>query len=131
MFEFQIEWSVFMKDQSCYACKEESSSLSTWFLGLIFGSLTGFVLALLSSPKSGAEIRENIKLKARNLPDKASKIVDETIDFYAGALNYGQLVIEEQTSRVKSAVAAGKLAAAKKREELEMESGSVLPLQHR
>ena len=76
-------------------------------------------------------MRENIKLKARSLPDSASKIVDDTIDFYAGALNYGQLIIEEQTARVKDAYAAGKLAAAKRREELEMESGSVLPLQHR
>jgi hypothetical protein len=40
-------------------------------------------------------------------------------------------VIEEQTMRVKRAVAAGKLAAAKKREELEMGGTSVLPFQHR
>jgi len=57
--------------------------------------------------------------------------VDDSIDLYASALNYCQVLIEDQTLRLKRAVAAGKLAAAKKREELEMGGSTVLPFQHR
>jgi hypothetical protein len=65
------------------------------------------------------------------MPERVSELVDDSLDLYASALNYCQLLIEEQTMRLKRAVAAGKLAAAKKREELELGSSSVLPFQHR
>ena len=63
--------------------------------------------------------------------DEVNELLDDSLDLYASALNYFQLLVEEQTIRLKRAVAAGKLAAAKKREELELGSASVLPFQHR
>ena len=112
---------------------EETSGSGTgsWLLGLIIGALGGAALALLTAPRSGSEMRGAIKQSASDIPDRVSTLVDDSLDLYASALNYSQLVIEEQTMRLKRAVAAGKLAAAKKREEIELGGSSVLPFQHR
>lgn len=104
---------------------------SAWFAGLVIGALGGAALALLTTPKSGNEVRGALRKTAQDVPERISEVVDDSLDLYASGLNYCQLLIEEQTMRLKRAVAAGKLAAAKKREELEMGGSSVLPFQHR
>ncbi len=115
------------------AKNNESSSggTSAWFLGLLVGAAGGAALALLTTPKSGTEVRGALRKTAQDVPERISEVVDDSLDLYASGLNYAQLLIEEQTMRLKRAVAAGKLAAAKKREELEMGGSSVLPFQHR
>jgi gas vesicle protein len=107
------------------------SGTGPWLVGLAVGAVGGLALAFLTTPKSGSEVRGAIRQTATDLPERMSELVDESLDLYASALNYFQLVVEEQTIRLKRAVAAGKLAAAKKREELEYGSSSVLPFQHR
>ncbi len=116
-----------------YRKERESSSSGTgsWLLGLLVGALGGATLAFLTAPKPGNEMRGAIQATATDIPDRLSELVDDSLDLYASALNYCQLVVEEQTMRLKRAVAAGKLAAAKKREELELGGSSVLPFQHR
>jgi gas vesicle protein len=106
------------------------SGFGSLFLGLCVGAVGGFTIALLTAPRPGSEVRGVIKERAKEIPSRMNELVDDSVDVYASALNYLQLVVEEQTMRLKRAVAAGKLAAAKKREELEMGS-SVLPFQHR
>jgi gas vesicle protein len=103
----------------------------SWLLGLMVGVAGGVTIALLTAPRSGSEVRGAIQQSAQDIPTRFSEIVDDSLDLYASALNYCQLVFEEQTMRIKRAVAAGKLAAAKKREELELGGNSVLPFQHR
>jgi gas vesicle protein len=121
-----------MSDHSHNSDSSSGSGAFTWLLGLSIGVVGGVSLALLTSPKSGSEVRGALKRTAQDAPNRLSEIVDDSLDLYASALNYCQLVIEEQTMRVKRAVAAGKMAAAKKREELELgEGSSVLPFQHR
>jgi len=107
------------------------SGTGCWLAGLVIGAAGGAALALLTAPKSGSEVRGVIKKTATDMPERVSELVDDSLDLYASALNYCQLVVEEQTMRLKRAVAAGKLAAAKRREELELGSPSVLPFQHR
>lgn len=107
------------------------SGTASWLLGLVLGALGGATLALLTAPKSGSEVRGVIKETANHLPEKVSELVDDSIDLYASALNYCQVLVEDQTLRLRRAVAAGKLAAAKKREELELGGSTVLPFQHR
>jgi gas vesicle protein len=107
------------------------SGTGSWLLGLFVGVLGGAAVALLVAPQSGSDVRGAIQKTAQDLPSKLSEVIEDSLDLYASALNYCQLVIEEQTMRVKRAVAAGKLAAAKKREELELGGTSVLPFQHR
>ena len=107
------------------------SGTGSWLVGLLVGAAGGAALALLTAPKPGSEVRSVIKSTATDLPERVSELVDDSLDLYASALNYCQLLIEEQTMRLKRGVAAAKLAAAKKREELELGSSSVLPFQHR
>ena len=104
--------------------------LGAWLFGLILGIFGGLAVGLLTAPKSGTELRVKLREQAEDLPERVSELVDDSLDLYASGVNYLQLVMEEQTMRVKRAVAAGKLAAAKKREELELGT-SVLPFQHR
>lgn len=108
------------------------SAILTWLLGLLVGVLGGATVALLTAPKSGDEVRGTLKRTAQDMPEKVGELVDDSLDLYASALNYCQLLVEEQTTRMKRAVAAGKLAAAKKREEIELGGGTtVLPFQHK
>ena len=113
------------------SASSDGNGTGSWLLGLIIGILGGAAVALLVAPQSGSEVRGVIHKTALDLPSKLSEVIEDSLDLYASALNYCQLVIEEQTMRVKRAVAAGKLAAAKKREELELGGTSVLPFQHR
>jgi gas vesicle protein len=110
--------------------RDSDSGLAAWFVGLLLGALGGVTVGLLTAPKSGKQLRGELKDSARELPERVSELMDDTLDLYASGVNYAQLAVEEQTMRVKRAVAAGKLAAAKKREELDYSSSSVLPFQH-
>jgi len=111
--------------------QESSGSLTGWLIGFCVGIFGGATLALLTTPKSGSEVRGSLKKTANEVPNRLTEVLDDSLDLYASAINYFQLVIEEQSQRMKKAVAAGKLAAAKKREELELGGSSVLPFQHR
>lgn len=108
--------------------RESDSGVGIWLTGLCLGALGGVAVALLTTPKPGSEIRDELREQAKTVPGKVNHLIDDSLDIYASALNYLQLVIEEQTMRAKRAVAAGKLAAAKKREELELGNS---PFQHR
>ena len=90
-------------------------------------SLCSYLLLL----NPAAKYAETLKKTARDVPSKVSEVLDDSLDLYASAINYCQLVVEEQSHRIKKAVAAGKMAAAKRREELELGGNSVLPFQHR
>ena len=122
-----------MAKKACQSPSNESSGggSASWFLGLIVGVFGGAVLALLTAPTSGSEIRGTLKRTAKDIPYQFRDVIDQTLDLYAAALSYCQSVIEDQTVGIKRAVAAGKLAAAKQREELELGGSSVLPFQHR
>lgn len=106
------------------------SSASSWLLGLMVGALGGVAVAMLTAPRSGQEVRGAIRDTAKTVPDRLNELIDDSLDLYASTINYLQLVVEEQAMRLKRAVAAGKLAAAKKREELEL-GGPAMPFQHR
>ena len=110
---------------------QSGGSISSWLIGFLVGIFGGATIALLTTPKSGSEVRGVLRKTAKDVPNKVSEVLDDSLDLYASAINYFQLVIEEQAQRIKKAVAAGKLAAAKKREELELGGSSVLPFQHR
>jgi len=119
-----------MGKNSCSHQNEQDSGIGAWLIGLFIGAIGGVTVGLLTAPKSGKELRGDLREGAMALPERASELMDDTLDLYASGVNYAQLAVEEQTMRVKRAVQAGKLAAAKKREELDYSSSSVLPFQH-
>lgn len=118
------------KNSSYMAPNDDSGSGLFWLIGLLLGILGGLTIGMLAAPKSGRELRSNISEGAKELPERVSELIEDTLDIYASGVNYAQLAVEEQTLRMKRAVAAGKLAAAKKREELDYSGSSVLPFQH-
>jgi gas vesicle protein len=107
------------------------SQWGSWLTGLVIGAVGGAAVALLTAPKSGSEMRETLQRSTQDVPERLSEVVDDSLDLYASFLNYAQLSLEEQTTNFKRALAAGKLAAAKKREEIELGGSAQLPFQHR
>lgn len=107
------------------------SQWGSWLTGLVIGAVGGAAVALLTAPKSGSEMRDTLQRSTQDVPERLSEIVDDSLDLYASFLNYAQLSLEEQTTNFKRALAAGKLAAAKKREEIELGGSAQLPFQHR
>jgi gas vesicle protein len=107
------------------------SQWGSWLTGLVIGAVGGAAVALLTAPKSGSEMRNTLQRSTQDVPERVSEIVDDSLDLYASFLNYAQLSLEEQTTNFKRALAAGKLAAAKKREEIELGGSAQLPFQHR
>jgi gas vesicle protein len=103
----------------------------SWFFGLLLGILGGLALGIMSAPRPGSEVRGKLRETVNVLPERVSELVDDTLDVYATGVNYLQVIMEEQAQRIRRAVAAGKLAAAKKREELELGGSSVSPFQQR
>jgi gas vesicle protein len=112
-------------------CHVHSSNAGSWFFGLVLGLIGGTTVALLTAPRTGRETRRVLKESARDLPTKLGDLVDDSTHLYTTGLSYLQTVAEEQSGRLKKAMAAGKLAAAKKREELELGNSAVLSFQHR
>jgi len=110
---------------------QSGSQWGSWLTGLVIGAVGGATVAYLTAPKSGSEMRDTLQKSTQDVPERLSEIVDDSLDLYASFLNYAQLSLEEQTTRFKRAIAAGKLAAAKKREEIEMGGSAQLPFQHR
>ena len=99
---------------------QNGSQWGSWLVGLLIGAAGGATVAYLTAPKSGSEMRDTLQRSTQDVPERLSEIVDDSLDLYASFLNYAQLSLEEQTTRFKRAIAAGKLAAAKKREEIEL-----------
>lgn len=81
--------------------QESGGSLTFWMLGLIVGIFGGAMVALLTTPKSGSEVRGALKETAKDVPSRLTEILDDSLDLYASAINYFQLVVEEQAQRMK------------------------------
>lgn len=52
-------------------------------LAVVLGIITGAAITLLSTPKSGKEIREDIKVKTEDLPSDFKHILSETKELYS------------------------------------------------
>ena len=55
---------------------------SNIFLALILGVITGAAITLLSTPKSGKELREDLKVKAEELPVEMKGLLSEMNETY-------------------------------------------------
>ena len=88
-------------------------------VGLLFGVIAGVLSGVLLSPKPGEEIRKDLK-DAVNccLKDKEDDI-DNCKTVSIDMINKMKFTIEKQISKIYDAVKAGKMAAAKRKEEIE------------
>jgi len=71
-------------------------------LGFIAGSAIGAITALLLAPKSGKELREDIKKRADELKDSAQEQLKQAREKAGEILNEGKKRSEEMISQVKA-----------------------------
>lgn len=101
----------------------ESDGYVSFGVGLLFGISLGAVLGVLFAPKSGDEIRSDIRNLAQDVPDNVNQSLDETKEKCNSIVNRTRYSIENQISKVNSAIKAGKMASAKMQEDLEEDIG--------
>jgi gas vesicle protein len=73
--------------------RSSGAGIATWLIGLLLGVVGGATVALLTTPKSGNEVRGAIKKTAKDMPERMGELVDDSLDIYASALNYTQLLL--------------------------------------
>ncbi|MBS4027814.1 MAG: YtxH domain-containing protein [Ignavibacteriales bacterium] len=74
-------------------------------VGFLVGGIAGAITALLLAPKSGRELREDIKQKSGELKDKAKTIISDTAQKAKSVFDKGEEVYEESSDIVEGAIA--------------------------
>ncbi len=89
--------------------------------GIGLGAIVGAAVALVLAPKSGAEVRDDLRVTLDDLKCKAEKVAADLSAKGEELVAKGRDVVESTTSRVKDAVGAGCEAMAEARAEAEEE----------
>jgi gas vesicle protein len=89
-----------------------------FMLGFFLGSLFGTAIALLFTPYSGQQMREQIREKSIELKDRAEDLTEEANRRVEEARLRGQSMLEQQKARFQEAIEEGKRAAAQRKEDL-------------
>ena len=95
----------------------DNDDFGAFFSGLIVGGLVGAAVALLLAPQSGEETREIIRDRSIELRDQAAQYADETriraeeiakdaMTTAEDLQKRGQVILEEQKSRVSKSDSA-------------------------
>lgn len=92
-------------------------STSAIFLSFLFGGLIGAGFGVLLAPKSGRELRKQIRDIADETRDKAYNYVDQAKDTVNSAVDKGRHLYEDQKSALNSAIDAGKAAYEREKKE--------------
>jgi gas vesicle protein len=90
-----------------------SSSDSPLLVGLLLGVIQGVLLGLLFAPKPGSETNQDVNRFVKTLPQQLSDDYPESL----AVLKRARIKVENGINKVKRALDADKLAAAKQREE--------------
>lgn len=92
--------------------------------GLLIGLLIGLASAVLYTPKSGKELREELKDKVNNVPFHFFNFLESLIDLTLSVLDFAKSAFQEQREKLSSALSAGIAAARIKAEELKQYASS-------
>lgn len=88
---------------------ESRSSWESFFQGFIAGGLIGAGLALIFAPKSGRELREDIKKRSSELKKDAellySEAKDKTTDWWHDGIKKAEQLKEDAETRLEEAKA--------------------------
>lgn len=101
----------------------ERESTFDFLVGFLLGALAGAAAALLLAPAPGRETREQLKEKAIELRERAKNLeleAERLEELKARA----QQLLEEQRERFREAIEEGKIAAARRKEELMAQFGA-------
>jgi gas vesicle protein len=105
---------------------ESGSGIGTFLLGAAIGA----GIALLFAPRSGAETRADIRRRARNAKNSASRVAHDVTDSVTGTFQDARRRVEEQIDTARNAIEtkkeqmrrameAGRVAAAEARVDIE------------
>ena len=86
--------------------------------GLLLGLLIGVASAFLYAPKTGKELREELKDKINNVPYHFFNLLESIVDLAVSVLDFAKESFQEQQHRLSKAVNAGINAAKEKTTEL-------------
>jgi len=70
-------------------------------LGIILALFSGYIIGILTAPKSGKEMREDIKGVIGKSKEKISDVVDKTVDKTKDLAEKGKNLVEEIGEKVK------------------------------
>lgn len=96
-----------------------SDSSVSFGVGLLFGVLAGVAAGILYSPKSGEEMRQDLKEIVNDISGEIKPDLQESSIASLDLINRVKYTVENQISKLNTALKAGKMAAAKHKEELE------------
>jgi gas vesicle protein len=97
---------------------ERGASAGTVFLSFLAGAAVGAGCALLFAPKSGEELRGQIKDLTDDAVDKIKEYASQAQDRIKSAVDDGKEMYQEKKSIISSAIEAGKEAMEKEKERL-------------
>jgi gas vesicle protein len=99
--------------------REQNDGIFEFLMGMTLGIIGGGLVGILLAPKPGHELREEAQAYLKELPGKVKTDIQDpegkTRSFFSKTI----LNLENQVGRVNRAIRAGKMAEAKKREELD------------
>lgn len=82
---------------------------SVWS-GLFWGLIAGAAFTLLSTPKTGKELRDNLKSKVDELPDEVDKLLSDIKDLYNKSSERVIDLGKEQCDKLKEALSEAEKA---------------------
>lgn len=86
--------------------------------GLFLGLLIGAASAFLYAPKTGKEVREELREKIDNVPYHFFSLLESLVDLASSVLDFAKTSFQEQQDRLSKAVTSGMNVAKEKTEEL-------------
>jgi len=97
---------------------DRGTSLASVVVSFLAGAAIGSGLALLFAPKTGREVREQIKDLTEDAVDRIKDYARDAQDKIKTAYESGREVVMEKKSILNSAIEAGKEAMEKEKERL-------------
>ena len=86
--------------------------------GLFLGLAAGALSALLSAPKSGKELRHDLKDKLNSVPYHFFNLLESLVDLTASVLDFAKTTFREQSDKLSDALSCGISAAKERSQEL-------------
>ena len=83
---------------------QEKCSGDSLLAGLLFGLVSGVIFTLLYTPKTGREVREDLKSRANGLPREMDNLLLDIKDLYNRTSDIFKTMSKEQCAKFTDAI---------------------------